>query len=65
VQDLAQILNGEQVAAFDLTTLVPVASEPAPEQQTLHLLNREYSIHAARFQSENVPRSAFVGSTCC
>jgi hypothetical protein len=42
-----------------------VTSEPAPEQQTLNLLNREYSIDAVRFWFENVPRSASVGSTCC
>jgi hypothetical protein len=32
VQDLAQVLDGEQLSAFDLTALVLVASKPAPEQ---------------------------------
>jgi hypothetical protein len=47
MQDLAQILNGEQLAAFDFTTFVSVASEPSPEQQTFNLRCYQHSIEGA------------------
>jgi hypothetical protein len=65
MQDLAQILDGEKLAAFDFTTFVSVASEPSPEQQTFNLRSCQYSIDEAKNQPENIPRSASACSTCC
>jgi hypothetical protein len=38
LEDLAELLDGQQTAALYLTTIVLVATEPAPEQCALALL---------------------------
>lgn len=37
VQDLAQVLDREQLSALDLAALALVAAQPAPEEQDLDL----------------------------
>jgi hypothetical protein len=37
LEDLAELLNGQQATALNLTTVVLVAAEPAPEKSALAL----------------------------
>jgi hypothetical protein len=42
VQDLAQLFDSQKSSTLDLTAIVLVTSEPAPEQQALYLGCRQY-----------------------
>lgn len=37
VQDFAQVLNCEQLSAFDLAAFILVATEPSPEEEDFDL----------------------------
>lgn len=64
LEDLAELLDGQETAAMYLTTVVLVTAEPAPEQSALALLYRQYW-DGDIVGLMSIPRPASDGSTCC